>query len=99
MVTSVRTGQGLNEVRERLTVLSRDADEFLSPATPRLWIDRSFVMKGFGTVVTGTLRAGKLRVGEEVAIYPSGKTARIRSLQVHGKTVEAGSQGSEPPSI
>ncbi len=51
----------------------------------RLPIDRVFTMKGFGTVVTGTLMSGGVRSGEEVAIMPRGTTARVRGIQVHGK--------------
>ncbi len=51
----------------------------------RLPIDRVFTMKGFGTVVTGTLMSGGVRSGEEVAIMPRGATARVRGIQVHGK--------------
>lgn len=54
---------------------------------PRLSIDRAFTIEGFGTVVTGTLIDGSLRVGEEVAILPGEVTARIRGLQVHSASV------------
>lgn len=50
---------------------------------PRLPVDRVFTISGFGTIVTGTLIAGKLSVGDEVEIYPEGIKSRIRSLQVH----------------
>jgi selenocysteine-specific elongation factor len=54
----------------------------------RLPIDRGFVLRGFGTVVTGTLWSGKLRVSDAVQLYPSAKQARVRGLQVHGKAVD-----------
>jgi len=50
---------------------------------PRLPVDRVFTISGFGTVVTGTLLAGKFSIGDEVEIYPSGIKSRIRSIQVH----------------
>ena len=50
---------------------------------PRLPVDRVFTISGFGTVVTGTLLAGKVKVGDEVQIYPKEVKARIRSIQVH----------------
>lgn len=54
----------------------------------RLPIDRAFAMKGFGAVVTGTLVSGSLRLEQEVEVYPTGRRARVRGLQVHGRAVE-----------
>ena len=59
----------------------------------RLPIDRAFTMKGFGTVVTGTLVSGRIEVEQELAVLPPGRTVKIRGVQVHGATrpaVEAG---------
>jgi selenocysteine-specific elongation factor len=81
---SARTGQGLEELRAAL-----DAQLDLLPSrasaqgAPRLPIDRAFTIGGFGTVVTGTLLDGPLRVGVEVEIQPSGLRARVRGLQTH----------------
>src|SRR4030067_147112 len=50
----------------------------------RLPVDRSFSMKGFGTVVTGTITGGSVRTGDEVQVLPGGPVARVRGLQVHG---------------
>ena len=55
---------------------------------PRMHVDRVFSMKGFGTVVTGTLIEGKVKLGDEVTIYPSEIPSKIRSIQVHGAQVE-----------
>src|SRR5579863_6036229 len=71
----------------RLPIRSRDT-------LLRLPIDRAFVMKGFGTVVTGTLIGGSAAVGDEVAIEPGGLTTRVRGLQVHGRTEERANAGS-----
>ncbi len=60
---------------------------------PRLPIDRSFALKGFGTVVTGTLSRGSLRVGDTVALLPGHINARIRGLQVHGGPVTVAKAG------
>ena len=60
----------------------------------RLPVDRSFTMKGFGTVVTGTLIGGTVAVGEEVAVLPGGTAAKIRGLQVHGGPVESAAAGT-----
>ena len=59
----------------------------------RLPIDRSFAVKGFGTVVTGTLWSGMLHVGETVELHPLKRQARIRGLQVHGQQVELAMAG------
>jgi selenocysteine-specific elongation factor len=57
-------------------------------------VDRVFTIKGFGAVVTGTLVAGTLTVGEEVEAMPSGRRARVRGLQVHGELVERSVAGT-----
>ncbi len=58
-------------------------------ALARLPIDRVFTMKGFGTVVTGTLVAGTIRREEELEVFPTGRRVRVRGVQVHGQTAEA----------
>jgi selenocysteine-specific elongation factor len=63
-------------------VPARDTD-----ALPRLPIDRVFTVKGFGTVVTGTLVAGRFQVDDRVEVFPKGLTAKIRGLQTHGRNV------------
>ena len=86
--TSVRTGEGLEDLKRAL------ASEFaaLSPPRdiekPRLFIDRAFTLRGIGTVVTGTLTGGALRVGDTIFVQPRGISARIRSLQSHGRDVD-----------
>ena len=82
-VSSV-TGQGLEEL---LDVLDRMVAEIRprKPSGPfRLPVDRSFVMKGFGTVVTGTVISGQAELGQDVVIYPRGHEAKIRGIQIHG---------------
>ncbi len=59
----------------------------------RLPVDRVFTMKGFGTVITGTLISGLVRVGDNIMIYPSGTTSRVRGLQVHNKGVDEAAAG------
>ena len=86
--TSVCTGEGLEDLKRAL------ASEFaaLSPPRdfekPRLFIDRAFTLRGIGTVVTGTLTGGALRVGDTIFVQPRGISARIRSLQSHGRDVD-----------
>src|SRR5207247_9196428 len=65
------------------TVRRRSVDQFA-----RLPIDRVFTIKGFGTVVTGTLAAGALGVDDRVEVFPRGLVAKIRGLQAHGHAVE-----------
>jgi selenocysteine-specific elongation factor len=61
---------------------------------PRLGIDRVFTMSGFGTVVTGTLLGGQLRLGDKLEVVPDGPTARVRGLETHGQEVEAAQPGT-----
>lgn len=91
-VSSV-TGAGLDELRGALAaaataVRGKDAKRFF-----RLPVDRAFVMRGFGTVVTGTVMAGHIRVGDEVELYPENRLARVRGIQNHGETISAASAG------
>ena len=85
------SGEGLEELKEALAALLEETPARRDLGKPRLPIDRSFVMSGFGTVVTGTLTDGSLQVGQEVEIVPGGRRARIRGLQSHRKkTTDAG---------
>ena len=91
--TSAVTGEGVDELRLRLGCLldsgggREDSGVFWLPT------DRVFAVPGFGTVVTGTLRRGALSVGDEVELTPGGRKARVRSLQIHGRPVEAAMPG------
>jgi len=90
---SSRTREGLDTLQDELRRLLRELPERPAEGVPRLPIDRSFVQKGFGTVVTGTLVSGVLSEGDEIEILPGGKRGRVRGLQVHKrkvKTVRAG---------
>ena len=91
---SAYTGQGLPELVAELERLLGEAEERQNIARPRLPVDRVFTMTGFGTVVTGTLLDGMLRVGQQVEILPEGMHTRIRSLQTHKQQVEAARPGS-----
>jgi selenocysteine-specific elongation factor len=85
LAVSARTGAGLADLRRTLASLARSSRTRPCEGPPRLPIDRVFSMKGFGTVVTGTLMEGRLRVDDHVVCQPSGRTAKIRGLQVHGE--------------
>jgi selenocysteine-specific elongation factor len=85
---SARTGAGLAELRELLRELARGADERSSAGLVRLPVDRAFTLRGFGTVVTGTLVSGAIAVGDELELLPAGRRVRVRGLQVHGAPAE-----------
>ncbi|HPD14028.1 MAG TPA: selenocysteine-specific translation elongation factor [Planctomycetota bacterium] len=91
-VSSV-TGQGLDALREAIARVAARIPERPGGALARLPIDRSFAIAGHGTVVTGTLVGGVLRVGDEVEVLPRGQRARVRGLQWHGSAVEAAYAG------
>ncbi len=88
IAVSVRSGEGLEDLRAALAGLAASARPRPADGPARLPVDRSFTLRGFGTVVTGTLVAGSIHIGEELVLLPSGRTARVRSLQVHGEPVE-----------
>ena len=91
---SAVTGQGLDQVKQQLDTLLAGTPARQDRRRPRLPIDRVFTISGFGTVVTGTLVDGSLKVGEEVELEPSGRRVRIRGLQQHNRRVETAEPGS-----
>ncbi|MGH9414706.1 MAG: selenocysteine-specific translation elongation factor [Terriglobales bacterium] len=84
---SAATGAGIEALRRALAQAGRRAGPRDPEAPFRLPLDRAFLMKGFGAVVTGTLDQGRLRVGAEAELAPAGKRVRIRGLHVHGQPV------------
>jgi selenocysteine-specific elongation factor len=88
IAVSARSGEGLESLRGALSDLLLGLPPRSSEGVARLPVDRSFVLRGFGTVVTGTLVSGTLREGDEVEIMPGGKRGRIRGLQVHHQAVK-----------
>jgi selenocysteine-specific elongation factor len=84
VAASSLTGAGLDDVKAALAKVAAEATAKDSKAIARLPIDRVFTMKGFGTVVTGTLVAGTIRKEEELEVFPTGKRVRVRGVQVHG---------------
>ncbi len=87
------TGEGLEDLKGELARLLDETPARRDLGKPRLPIDRSFVMSGFGTVVTGTLTDGSLQAGQEVEIVPGGRRARIRGLQSHRKKLDEAGPG------
>jgi selenocysteine-specific elongation factor len=90
---SAVTGQGLSQLLERLDELMERVPPKRDLGKPRLPVDRVFVMPGFGTVVTGTLVDGSLKVGQELEVLPSGLKARVRGLQTHKEKLETTAPG------
>ncbi|OGP90844.1 MAG: selenocysteine-specific translation elongation factor [Deltaproteobacteria bacterium RBG_16_47_11] len=82
------TGEGISDLIAELDYLSDEIEERSAEGLFRLPIDRIFIMKGFGTVVTGTLVSGTLSLGETVEILPPGLRGKVRSLQVYNQPVE-----------
>jgi selenocysteine-specific elongation factor len=94
MPVSARTGSGIDDLRRSLTQLTEDLPTRSNDTLVRLPIDRVFTIKGFGTVVTGTLIGGSIRVGDELAIESPGRKTKVRGIQVHGHSEESASCGS-----
>ncbi|MCX5838327.1 MAG: selenocysteine-specific translation elongation factor [Deltaproteobacteria bacterium] len=87
------TGAGFPELLSAIGKTADEVEEGADVGLFRLPVDRVFTIKGFGTVVTGTLVSGKVRTGEEVEISPVGLRARVRGIQVHNQTVETAEAG------
>src|SRR5437762_1866324 len=91
--TSVRTGQGIGDLKD---TLAHELAELRPPrdvGKPRLFVDRAFVLRGVGTVATGTLSGGSIRRGQDVVIQPRNISARVRSIQNHGCDIEMAQPG------
>ena len=84
---SATQGEGLRELLEQLQNLVDSVEPRPSVGNFRMFIDRVFTIKGFGTVVTGTSLSGHLQVGDPVMVYPQGLESRVRGLQVHNQEV------------
>jgi len=85
LAVSARTRAGLASLRDEFVKLTMRTQPGNPDALLRFPIDRSFVMKGFGTVVTGTLLSGAIREGQSLALEPGGQGVRVRGLQTHGQ--------------
>ncbi len=91
---STVTGSGIEKLTKTLDAAIAETPPPRDIGRPRLGIDRVFTMSGFGTVVTGTLLDGPLRVGDDVEVVPGGLQARIRGLQTHQRELQEASPGS-----
>src|SRR5271155_1790929 len=85
---SAKTGTGLAELRKALHSVAAEIPGKDAARYFRLPIDRAFAMKGFGTVVTGTLISGSIGAADEVELFPGGKRLRVRGVQSAGKAIE-----------
>lgn len=93
VTASARTGEGLDEIRAVLAAAAVRAETRPDSGPARLPIDRVFTMKGFGTVVTGTLVAGRIETGHEYALLPGDRLVKVRGIQVHGDAETAAATG------
>jgi selenocysteine-specific elongation factor len=93
VAVSSRTGEGLDRLRAELRRLAAEAQAKDASRHFRLPIDRAFVMKGFGSVVTGTLISGTVRKEAEVEVHPIKRRLRVRGIQVHNQQVEEAQAG------
>jgi selenocysteine-specific elongation factor len=90
---SAKTGAGLDELRQEIPRIASETPRKDSSRYFRLPIDRAFAMRGFGTVVTGTLIAGEIKPEDEVELFPSRRRLRVRGVQSGGKPVASASAG------
>ena len=93
VAVSALTGSGLDDLKRAIVAAAAEVQPRDSHAIARLPIDRVFTMKGFGTVVTGTLVAGTIRREDEMEVFPAGRRVRVRGVQVHGQTANVAAAG------
>ncbi len=86
---SARTGEGLDLLLSELVKLSRTSQDRIMGGAVRLPVDRAFSVKGFGSVITGTLVSGRIDVDDELEILPGGTNVKVRGLQAHGERKQA----------
>ena len=90
---SSTTGEGLDALRAAIEREAKHAGSRPSDAAARLPIDRAFLMKGFGTVITGTLVSGRISVDEELIVQPGDVRVKVRGIQVHGRAADSAIAG------
>src|SRR5207245_2265601 len=90
---SSTTGAGLDELRQVLSTVASGITPKDDSQYVRLPVDRVFTMRGFGTVVTGTMLAGSVSLEQEVETHPGSKRLRVRGVQVHGKPAKTARAG------
>lgn len=94
VAVSAYTGLNIDMLRDKIfQAVKASSKRNSNPALLRLPIDRVFTIDGFGTIVTGTLLEGMIKVGQDVAVYPGKNVGKVRNLQVHDHKVEAAFAG------
>jgi selenocysteine-specific elongation factor len=93
VATSVRTGAGLDELGAALAEAASRVERPVAEGPARLHVDRSFTLRGIGTVATGTLWSGTVGEGDELRVEPRGRSVRVRSVQVHDVPVDRAAAG------
>jgi selenocysteine-specific elongation factor len=93
IAVSSRSGEGIEELKNVLREVGSQVPTRPADSITRLPIDRSFSMRGFGAVVTGTLVAGEILEGDELALLPAGASVRVRGVQVHSAAVKSAVAG------
>jgi selenocysteine-specific elongation factor len=93
VATSAKTGQGLDELRAALAAAADTVEQVHSAGATRLFVDRVFTLHGIGTVATGTLWSGRIQAGDELRAEPTGLDVRVRSVEVHDRSVDAAEAG------
>jgi len=94
VATSVRTGQGLDQLRARLAARAAALEPRRVADLFRLPVDRAFSLAGVGTVVTGTAWSGHLAIGDTVLLLPTGGVGRVRSIESYGRTLQQSEPGA-----
>jgi len=87
--TSAVSGEGIDELSERITELSARLPRRIDRGIPRLPVDRAFSVKGFGTVVTGSVTSGEFHQGDTVELLPSRREVKVRGIQTHGQDTKS----------
>jgi selenocysteine-specific elongation factor len=87
------TGQGLAELKDLISQTLKSIDKTVPGGYFRLPVDRAFVMQGHGVIVTGTALSGEVKTGDHVRCLPGGELFRVRSVQVHGHTMDVAGWG------
>ena len=93
IAVSSRTNEGIDELKNALREIGSSVAKRSADYVARLPIDRSFTMKGFGAVITGTLIAGEINEGDELELLPAQARVRVRGVQVHGSSVKTALAG------
>jgi selenocysteine-specific elongation factor len=93
VAVSSLSGAGLEDLKRAMAAAAAEVRPRDSHALARLPVDRVFTMKGFGTVVTGTLLAGTIHREEELEVFPTGRKVRVRGIQVHGQPSDEAAAG------